>query len=270
MVRRMPSLAARTRRGGAEFALFEQCQEEVATQPDMVQIRTAIEAGTAAAGWKIVDGMVLFKGRILLPATSALWPVVLCHAHDSGHERVQKTLARLRVQFYTPHNNWLIRKYIAMCPVCQRNKTEHLHLVGLLQPLPVPSAVWADIFMYFIEGFPKIASKSVILTVVGRFSKYAHFITLGHPYSATSVAQAFFDNVVRLHGLPCSIVSNRHAVFTSQLWQELFRWSGTQLRLSSAFHPQTDGQSEVANRVLVAYLRCLVGDRPKSWLRWLA
>jgi len=74
---------------------------------------------------------------------------------------------------------------------------------------------------------------------------------------------------VRLHGFPCSIVSDRDPVFTSNFWSELFRLAGVKLHLSSAFHPQTDGQSEVSNRIIVMYLRCLVGDRPRSWLQWL-
>jgi len=123
--------------------------------------------------------------------------------------------------------------------------------------------------MDFVEGFPRISGKSVVLTVVDRFSKYAYFIALGHPYTAISVAQAFFDNIVRLHGFPCSIVSDRDPVFTSSFWSELFKLAGVKLRLSSAFHPQTDGQSEVTNRVLGVYLRCLAGDHPKQWLRWL-
>lgn len=135
--------------------------------------------------------------------------------------------------------------------------------------MEIPRAVWADIAMDFVEGFPKVAGKSVILTVVDRFSKYAHFIALGHPYTAMTVAQPFFDQIVRLHGMPQSIVSDRDPVFTSNFWQELFRLSGSELRLSSAFHPQTDGQSEVTNRIITVYLRCLAGDRPKSWLRWL-
>ena len=96
-----------------------------------------------------------------------------------------------------------------------------------------------------------------------------HFVPLGHPYTALTVAQAFFDNIVKLHGFPSSIVSDRDPVFTSTLWSELFTLAGVKLRLSSAFRPQTDGQSEVANRVLGVYLRCLAGDRPRSWLRWL-
>ena len=123
--------------------------------------------------------------------------------------------------------------------------------------------------MDFVEGFPRVGGKSMILTVVDRFSKMAHFIALSHPYSASSVARAFFDNIVRLHGFPCSIVSDRDTVFTSNFWEELFKLAGVTLLHSSAFHPQTDGQSEVTNRIIVMYLRCLVGDWPRSWLQWL-
>jgi hypothetical protein len=118
--------------------------------------------------------------------------------------------------------------------------------------------------MDFVEGFPKVGGKSVVLTVVDRFSKMAHFVPLGHPYTALTVAQAFFDNIVKLQGFPCPIVSDRDPVFTSKLWKELFSLAGVQLRLGSAFRPQTDGQSEVTNRVLGVYLRCLAGDRPRS------
>jgi len=123
--------------------------------------------------------------------------------------------------------------------------------------------------MDFVEGFPRVGGKSAILTIVGRFSKMAHFVALSHPYSAQSVARAFFDNIVRLYGFPCSIVSDRDPVFTSHFWEELFKLAGVKLLRSSAFHLQTDGQSEVTNRIIVMYLRCLAGDRPRTWLQWL-
>lgn len=120
-----------------------------------------------------------------------------------------------------------------------------------------------------VEGFPKVGGKSIILTIVDHFSNMAHFVALSHPYSAQSVACAFFDNIVRLHGFPCSIVSNRETVFTSHFGEKLFKLAGMKLLRSLAFHPQTDGQSEVTNRIIVMYLRCLTGDRPCSWLQWL-
>jgi hypothetical protein len=98
--------------------------------------------------------------------------------------------------------------------------------------------VWRDIPLNLIEGFPKVGGKSVILTMVDRFSKYGHFLTLDHPYSATTVAKSFDD-----HGVPESIVSVCDLVFTSALWKELFQLTGTKLCTCSVFHPQTDEQS---------------------------
>jgi hypothetical protein len=113
--------------------------------------------------------------------------------------------------------------------------------VGLLQPLDVPSTVWSHVSMDFIEGFSRINGKSVILTVVDRFSKYAHFVPIGHMYMTTSVAKVFFDAIIKLHGILESTVSDRNPIFTSKFWTELFTLSGTNLQLSSVFHPHTDG-----------------------------
>jgi hypothetical protein len=126
--------------------------------------------------------------------------------------------------------------------------------------------VWSDIAIDFIEALPRVRGNSVILTVVDRFSKYSHFIPLAHPYSAESVAQAFFADIVRLHGVPQSIVSDCDPIFTSTFWRELMRLVGTKLHMTTTFHPQSDGQSKAANRVIIMYLRCLTGDRPRHWL----
>jgi hypothetical protein len=99
--------------------------------------------------------------------------------------------------------------------------------------------------------------------VVDRFSKYCHFIPLAHPYLAELVAQTFFIDIVRLHGVPQSMVSDRDSVFTSMFWRELMRLMGTKLHMTATFHRQSDGQSEVANCVIIMYLRCLTGDRPR-------
>jgi len=160
-------------------------------------------------------------------------------------------------------------EYIRNCEVCQRNKTEHLRPGGLLQSLDIPSAVWADIAMDFVEALPKVNGKSVILTVVDRFSKFAHFVPLSHPYTAASVAKVFFQEIVRLRGLPSSIVSDRDPVFTSAFWKELFSLAGVKLQFTSAFHPQSDGQSEATNKIIAMYLRCLTGVCPRQWVRWL-
>jgi hypothetical protein len=253
---------------GTIFDAYDTLREELLTHPQAIQIRTQLLQGTAP-GWSDVDGILMFQGRAWLPNESSLWPSILDHAHTMGHEGSEKTLHRVRAVFYNPHARRTVREFVRSCIVCQKNQTEYLHPTGLLQPLPVPSQVWSDISMDFIEGFPKVGEKSVILTVVDRFSKYAHFISLSHPYSASTVAKAFFDNIVKLHGIPCSIVSDRDPIFTSIFWKELFNQAGVKLMLSSAFHPQTGGQSEIVNRTIAMYLICLAGDRPRSWLKWL-
>jgi hypothetical protein len=135
--------------------------------------------------------------------------------------------------------------------------------------LPASSLLCLEWYCYGLcWGLSKSWWKSV-LTVVDWFSKYAHFIPLNHPYSTTSIAKAFFDEIVRLHGFPCSIVSDLDPVFTSTFWTELFCLAGVTLLPSSTFHPQTDGQSEVTNPIITMYLCCLVGDWPHSWLQWL-
>lgn len=94
-----------------------------------------------------------------------------------------------------------------------------------------------DIALDFIEGFPHVGGKTVVLTVVDRFPKYAHFIPLGHPYTAVALARTFFNNIVKLHGIPCSIVSDRDPVFTSTFWTKLFTIFGIKQRISTVFHP---------------------------------
>ena len=100
--------------------------------------------------------------------------------------------------------------------------------------------------------------------MVDRFSKYAHFIAMNHPYTAATVARAFFEGIVRLHGFPSSIVSDRDPVFTGNVWEDLFKLAGVKLKMSTTFHPQTDGQSEVVNKTIAMYLRCITGDRPRA------
>ena len=184
--------------------------------------------------------------------------------------RVQKTLHRLHANFYILGDCVLVHDWVRSCSTCQHNKTETLQPAGLLQPLTVLSQVWANIAMDFIEGLPKVGGKSVILTVIDRFSKYAHFIALSHPYTTTMVARAFFDGIVWLHGFPSSIVSDRDPVFTSHVWRDLFKMSRVKLCMSTAFHPQKDGQLEVVDKVIAMYLRCVTGDHPCAWVDWLS
>lgn len=143
-----------------------------------------------------------------------------------------------------------MKKLVAECDICQRNHAETILPPGLLQPNSIPENAWLDISMDFIEGLPSSGGKSVILVVVDRFTKYGHFLPLAHPYSANTVAQEFIQGIFRLHGLPRSIITDRDPLFLSNFWDAFFKQQGTKLHRSTAYHPQSDGQTESLNKVL--------------------
>lgn len=151
-----------------------------------------------------------------------------------------------------------------------KNKVDGTPYAGLLQPLQIPTQAWQEISMDFVEALPKSEGKDTILVIVDRLTKYAHFISLLHPYTAQEVARAFLDTVYRLHGLPRGIVSDRDKVFTSQIWQDLFKLLGVKLQMSTVYHPQTDGQTERVNRCVETYLRCMTFQYPHRWHKWLS
>ena len=179
------------------------------------------------------------------------------------------TVQRVKSLFYWKGLARDIQAYLRGCGVCQRCKYDNAASPGLLQPLPIPEAVWVDISMDFIDGLPVSYGKSIIFVVVDRLSKAGHFMALSHPYNAASVAQVFLDTVYRQHGFPRSIVSDRDAIFLSEFWQELFTLHGCSLNLSTAYHPQSDGQTEAVNRCVETYLRCMTSDKPHLWSKWL-
>jgi hypothetical protein len=130
-----------------------------------------------------------------------------------------------------------ICNFVVECDACQCNKGETVKSPGTLQPLSIPPIIWKDISMDFITSLPKSGNKLVIMAVVDHLSKYAHLCSLQHPFTTSTVAQIFMDRVFKLHGMPHFIVSDRNPTFTSNFWQELFKIQGTEMHLSTTYHP---------------------------------
>jgi hypothetical protein len=220
----------------------------------------------------VKDELVFWKGRLMVPQASPIRDQILQEFHTSaigGHAGIARTMARITAQFYWKNMKKDITHFVQQCVVCQQAKHETRNPAGLLQPLPIPAQVWEDVAMDFITGLPNSHGFTVIMVVIDRLSKYSHFFPLKTDYSSKTVAEVFMRNIVKLHGVPKSIVSDRDKVFMSKFWKELFQLQGTTLAMTSAYHPQSDGQSEALNKCLEMYLRCLTFQNPKSWFKAL-
>jgi hypothetical protein len=200
--------------------------------------------------YSFIAGVLRYKGRLVLGKDSTMQTKIMTALHQSaigGHFGIRATYQRIKKIFYWQGMKKDVESFVTTCPVCQRSKHENCKYPRLLDPLPTPDMAWAHVSLDFIEGLPKSQGKEVILVVVDKFTKYAHFIPLSHPYTVHSVAQAFLDNIVKLHGPPTVLISDRDRIFTSSLWNQIFEAFKTELRFSSAYHPQSDGQTERVN-----------------------
>jgi hypothetical protein len=159
-----------------------------------------------------------------------------------------------------------IARFVAHCDNCQRIKAEHQRPAGLLQPLPIPVWKWDEIGMDFVVGLPKTQKgHDSIWVIVDRLTKVAHFLPVRTNYGGERLARLYVDNIVKLHGVPSRIVSDRGTQFTSRFWKSLHKAMGTKLDFSSAYHPQTDGQTERVNQIMEDMLRACVLTYGKDW-----
>ncbi|KAL0549596.1 hypothetical protein IC582_014082 [Cucumis melo] len=237
--------------------------------PYLVEKRGLAEAGQTAEFSLSSDGGLLFERRLCVPSDSAVKTELLAEAHNSPfsmHPGSTKMYQDLKRVYWWRNMKREVAEFVSKCLVCQQVKAPRQKPVGLLQPLSIPEWKWENVSMDFITGLPRtLRGFTVIWVVVDRLTKSAHFVPGKSTYTASKWAQLYMSEIVRLHGVPVSIVSDRDARFTSKFWKGLQTAMGTRLDFSTAFHPQTDGQTERLNQVLEDMLRACALEFPGSW-----
>jgi hypothetical protein len=215
------------------------------------------------------QGTIWFKNRICVPDIDSLRETILKEAHDSVysiHPSSTKMYQDLKQKYWWYGLKKDIASHVALCDVCQRVKVEHQRPAGLLHPLKIPEWKWEEIGMDFIVGLPRTsAGYDSIWVIVDRLTKVAHFIPVKTTYSGAKLAELYMTHIVCLHGVPKKIVSDWESQFTSRYWKKLHGSLDTRLNFSSAYHPQTDGQSERTNQVLEDMLRASALKHGGSW-----
>ena len=184
----------------------------------MQQLIQSIQASTAPIRFTWKNNLVFYKGRFFLGHQCLVKSQVLQLVHNSpmaGHSGFLKSYQRAKREFFWQGMKVDINLFVRECDVCQRIKSETSAPAGLLQPLEIPTTPWTNVSLDFVEGLPKSQGYEVILVVVDRLTKYSHFVSISHPYSAAKVASLYMHYIFKLHGIPASIVSDRNATFTS-------------------------------------------------------
>jgi len=213
------------------------------------------------------EGYLLFNNLIYVPFVLRIKVLELHHdSVSAGHFGVTKTVELITRNFWWPKLRNDVKEFIRSCPICCQSKIPKHKPYGLLSPLSTPDRPWLEISMDFIVELPKSRDMTTIMVVVDRLTKMAHFIPLRCLPTSSIAADAFIVNIFRLHGFPISIISDRGSQFTSDFWMRLCELLNIDHSLSTANHPQTDGQTERVNGILEQYLRCFINERQNNWV----
>ena len=247
--------------------------DKYANDNDFALIFQDLMNGNAKEPYSLNEGFLLHGSRLCV--VKDLREKVMYESHSppyAGHRGILATTQAIETYFYWPGMRQDIQDYVTQCIVCQKVKYDRGKAPGLLQPLPIPDAPWQSISMDFIFGLPKsIQGNTGIWTIVDRFSKQAHFLPVKKTIKAKHMANLFMFHIFKHHGLPTSIISDRDPRMTSLFWKGLFENLGTKLNFSSAYHPQTDGQSEILNSIVLDLLKSYVGEvaQRNQWEQYL-
>ena len=221
--------------------------------------------------WKEEQGIIYHDEQVYVP--EALRIQVMEENHDAplvGHYGQDRTLELVKRTYFWPGMQSSIRDYVRACQHCQRNKPDTHTSYGLLAPLPVPDKPWSRIGMDMITDLPLTRSKNdCIMVYTDALTKMVHFVPCSKKLSAKSAADLLRKHVIKYHGIPRTIVSDRDRRWINDFWKALGNRLGFRNTPSSAHHPQTDGQTERVNTVVEAYLRSFVNFEQDDWEDWL-
>ena len=223
--------------------------------------------------WRVNSKGLLFHGeQIYVPEEESVRAELLKRHHDdvlAGHFGVERTLELIGRKYYWSGMSKDVKDYVSSCDICQRVKAPRHRPYGEMQALPQPERPWQEVTMDFITGLPPSKRRDcvydAILVVVDRYTKMTRYIPTVKTVTAVQLADLFHEEIVCRFGTPRGVVSDRGSVFTSAFWSDLCYHMKMKRRLSTAFHPQTDGQTERQNQTLEHYIRCYCSDEQDNW-----
>jgi hypothetical protein len=235
-----------------ESVLLQKIIDAQRNDKGMKHIHEKIKAGKANCFRKDDQGIVWFNDRIVVPKNDEIRQQILDEAHLSRysiHPRSTKMYQDLNQHYWWTKMKIEIARYVARCDTCRCVKAIHMKTAGPLQSLLIPTWKWEDISMDFIVGLPRTAKGfDSIWVIIDRLTKIAHFLPVKVKYTVATYAELYIACILSLHGVPKTIVSDHGPQFVSKFWEELHKALGTKLLHSSAYHPQTSGQTERVNK----------------------
>ena len=254
--------------------LLSQIVLSLKTDPLAIKILSEISTANITAGeWQSFHGLLYSRGLIYVPEGQCRLDVLSARhdAAEAGHFGFRKTLELVRREFTWPQMSSYIQHYVDSCETCNRSKSTTHKPYGLIQPLAAAHRPWGSITIDFVGPLPMSQGFDFICNIVDRHNKLAHFVACRSSITAVEAVELFRQNVVRLHGMPDEIISDRGPQFKSHFWQAFFTLQGAKAKLSTGYHPETDGQTENVNKNGIGqYLRCYSNHLQDDWALNLA
>jgi len=228
------------------------------------ELRRSANGTVHSSEWSNIDGLLWFQEKIYVPQSPDLHKQIVALCHDTciaGHPRCWKTLELVSRNYWWPQMSRYIGQYVSTWDLCLQTKPWQHSPVSELQPLSILDARWNTLSVDFVVELPESSGHDAIMTIVDSVSKRVHFVPTHTMVTAEEAARLFLHHVWKLHGLPKRVVSDRGPQFVASFTKELYRLPGVRLSSSTAWHPQTDGQTECVNQELNQFLHLFVNEQ---------